>query len=683
MPGLPLLFTGTGGTTEFNYHPLPGLYLGEDTFLGEGIWLDEGISEAFAASPALAQEGIFETVTPVPAEAFMPVPGLPTFGQVTEIVSPVPAVAFMQVPGFGGQERIETVTPVPAVAFMPVPGTSGAIPFVIIPSVRELPPLRIHIDVHTPAGKYFRWGTDEPDPANVPAGIRFSDTMPGGFETFDCTLPRKNGREGADLEPFSTIRALGAGGESVWEGRLERAPRSSGDQVAVSPSAVGYQAALDDDKSATAVYVDRDVGRWQEPTTTRRLVLSGANTSVGSAGTANDFVQPALMLSYQGGWSTPSGMTAEAVYLGPSGVTVDLVFCEWEANGSVNAADANWQARVFSTTDGNDFNDASADLLVANTGQIIYTPASPRRGAIAQLKYVAGPIASDGVDYQMFWKKLAAYGRHGVQRREQFGDAYGVWASDVVAHAVKRWAPELNVSTTSIGASGFIIPHLVFLEPTTAGEIVKQASRFGLQDWAVWDDRTFWWHDRGDNSRHWRTRVGPAQLEETGPTADRVYESVVVQYQDVDGSAKTAGPPGSGADTESSTLKDLDPDNPANKVGIVRRALLTGLGTSTPAGAVEIGRRFLEEQKLLDSSGRARIVGHVESNSGVTFPYWAPRAGDTVSFIDASDSSPRRIVRTDKDHSSRTCSIDLDAPPEGLQALLERLGVALVPLGFS
>jgi hypothetical protein len=64
-------------------------------------------------------------------------------------------------------------------------------------------------------------------------------------------------------------------------------------------------------------------------------------------------------------------------------------------------------------------------------------------------------------------------------------------------------------------------------------------------------------------------------------------------------------------------------------------------------------------------------------------PYWAPRAGDEIAFVDASDKSYRRIIRTEKDHDSRTVSFDLDAPPEGLAQLLERLGVVLVPLGIG
>jgi hypothetical protein len=269
--------------------------------------------------------------------------------------------------------------------------------------------------------------------------------------------------------------------------------------------------------------------------------------------------------------------------------------------------------------------------------------------------------------------------------------AGGYYASDMIFHAVTRYAPTLQASyapsvasgaaSATIQQSGFVVPHASFLERTTAGEIVRQLARFGLQDWAVWDDKTFWFHDRGARGRKWRARVEQTHLEETGPQAERLWNSVIVQYQDVDGTTVTAGPPGSGSSVVDGSLFDPDPDNPANKLGITRRALLT-ISTALPQQAIQLGRRFLEEQKLLDSSGRASIVGHIESDRGVLFPYWAVRAGDYISFTNASDTSYRRIVRTDKDSSTYTCSVDLDSPPEGLQSLLERLGAGLSDLSL-
>src|SRR4051812_4801515 len=103
--------------------------------------------------------------------------------------------------------------------------------------VRELPPLRQYIELATPSGRRYRWADDEPNPANVPSGLRHSSTMPGGHESCDVTLPRKPGVDYSDLERLSTLRVVGAGGDVAGEFRLERAPRVSGDQMAISPSA--------------------------------------------------------------------------------------------------------------------------------------------------------------------------------------------------------------------------------------------------------------------------------------------------------------------------------------------------------------------------------------------------------------------------------------------------------------
>lgn len=280
------------------------------------------------------------------------------------------------------------------------------------------------------------------------------------------------------------------------------------------------------------------------------------------------------------------------------------------------------------------------------------------------------------------FSKLAAYGNHNLTTKTlATGEPDGLRASDIVAYTVTKWAPALTVTADSVQPSDLVIPHLVFTDHTTAAEIIRSVTRFELQDWAVWDNRVFYWHPRGARGRAWRTRVAPAQLEEMGPQIDRLYESVIVEYQDVDGSTKTVGPPGSGADIENTLLKDDDPLNPANQLGITRRALLQ-MGTSVASVAAEVGRRFLEEQKTLDGSGRIRIVGYIEDDRGVTHPYHAIRAGDTIAFMDASDSSPRRIVRVEHNEVERACSVHLDAPPDGLAALLERLQVALIPLGI-
>jgi hypothetical protein len=547
--------------------------------------------------------------------------------------------------------------------------------------VRETPPLRETTEIVTPSGTRYRWASDEYRAADIPTGDRWSDTMPGGYETHDVTLPRKPGIDYSDLERLSTITRHSASGEIIWQGRLERAPRVSGDQVAISPSAVGWQAHLEDDKSARMIYIDQSLTNWSEPSAQRRIDLAEASNGyqAGAAGQDQTNNLPAFITRLTQPWA--ANTASEALY-DAHGIEIGAIYYDVLAASVTNPADANWiwglgvaQQDDISTTD------TSGDLSTTANRLGYFTPTNTTYTfAFLQQFYSAASTSTAGLEFPVSWRKLTVYGAHGLTRRGT-DDPAGFYDADIIGHAISQWCPLLTTSTESLSASTFVIPQMAFLDPTTAGEIVRQATRFGLRDWAVWNDKTFWLHDRGARGRTWRAQVGPAQLEETGPQVDRLWNSIIVAYQDVDGSTRTVGPVGSGADTEDDVLSDDDPENPANKLGIVRRDMLS-MGTSTVAGATEIGRQFLEQSKLLDTSGRAVIVGTVQDDKGVLHPYSHMHAGDTIVFSDASDTSARRIVRTEKNRSDRSCSIDLDSPPEGLDALLERLAVVLVPLGL-
>lgn len=524
---------------------------------------------------------------------------------------------------------------------------------------------------------------DEPRAENVPSGLRFSSTMPGGHESSDVTLARKPGVDYSDVQRFSTSRVIGAGGYVAWEGRLEAAPRVSGDQMAISPSAVGYQAHLDDDKSASIIYLDAAIDRWTGASSGRRLALIAAHFNPMDPVTQPNQTTGAPTLEEgfdDNPWTTSGEPIVEALYDAGAGNRIGRLLAAWAKGGNVDSANVNWHwDAILSSDDLLTTIDATANLRGTGPGSVDLSASGGRRFASLRHFLATSNVGASGKRFAIYWTLIRVLGDHGLTLR----NSTGLLASDIVAHAVGRWAPLLNFTLgETITSSSFVIPHLAFYDPTTASEIINQATRFGLQDWAVWDDKTFYWAPRGTFGRKWRARIAPAQLSETGASADQLWESIVVQYQDVDGSTRTVGPPGSGVDTEDATLKDVDPENPANQLGIVRRALLQ-MGISTAAGAIEVGRRFLEEQKALNTSGQAQLVGHVTDDRGVAHPAWRVRAGDQISFVDAADSSYRRVVRADYGDDARTCTIDLDAPPEGLQALLERLGVVLAPLGIG
>lgn len=552
--------------------------------------------------------------------------------------------------------------------------------------VRELPPLRQSLLVTAPNGRTYRWSEDEPDPANVMKSLKYSSTMPGGFENFGCVLPRKPEHDYADLVALSDIQVLGPGCGIDGEYRLEAVPKQSGDEMAVSPEAVGWQANLADDQSATMIYVDRDLGRWTTMSRSSR-VGGWASFTVEDPNVEADIVSaglPSLRLTNTGPWAAANRPAAQATYDAGKGNKIADAYYDWVLSNSTGGSNL---VNIWSDEDSDDI--AGSDQRILNNSGVAtratyQPPSAARRYYFISLSETAGAAcAVDNSIALLALRSLAVYGNHGLTKR---GAAPGgFYAADAVAHAVGRWAPKLKYTTGLYGTiqqSSFVIPQLAFPDLTTADAMVKEMTKYELLDWAVWERRTFYLNARNARGRKWRARVGPARLRGTGQQVDAMWNSVIVQYQDVDGSQRTVGPTGSNADATSALLVDSDPLSPLNQAGVARRCLLK-MGVTTAAGAIQVGARFLEQSRFINTSGQATLTGHVMDDKGRLHPYFSVRAGDQISFTDAADTSYRRIVRADVDRPAREVSIDLDAPPQALQALLERLSVVIQPLGFS
>jgi hypothetical protein len=478
------------------------------------------------------------------------------------------------------------------------------------------------------------------------------------------------------------------GGQIAWEGRIEAIPRNSGSEMAVSPQMVGWQAHLEDNKNARALYVDRDLGGWGSMSRANRLglIAFGVTPSDGSVAPDTTTGIPAVLLSIVGNGSG-TVQRQENLYDAGAGLAIGSIYYDFVRGANVNG----FHDSKIGTDDDDGFPSptATANLcsLASSTGTL--TAGTNERFARIYLQMAAGSGGTNGLTYDNTFRRVTVWGNHGLTKRGTAPDD-GLYASDVIAHALGRFAPLLTYTTGANGTitdSSFVIPQLVFRDSTTAAEIIKQADRFHLRDWFVWEGQnpgqpTFYYHERGARGKAWRARVGPSGLSETGLSMARLWNGVVVRYQDVDGTTKTVGPTGALADSTSSSLVDADPLNPANKLGISRWAVLDMSGVSTLAAATEVGRRFLVETKALDTSGRADIQGHVQDDRGTYYPAWRIRAGDTIVFTDAADTSSRRVIRATYDDSTKTCAVDLDAPPDSLDSLLERLSVVLVKLGL-
>lgn len=565
-----------------------------------------------------------------------------------------------------------------------------------ITAIRESPPTRLSIVTKTAAGTIGRWAADERNPESQAADIQFSTAMPGGFDTFSCSLARDPKRSYFDVEELADIKVYGPGGQIAWEGQLQQLPDQGGSSSALNPAGVGYQDLLNDDSGAAMIYIDQDLSNWTDPSLARQQALTTANYQIGSVSTATDPETglPALVLEVDGPW--PALVVAEARYDAGLAGTVKKIYYAY-APGPGTGSMTNVVA--VAATAGGGAASSSSIGVAATSGA--FTATTPQRYGLLQEAY-GSPGSTSGFAYLAYWR-VAVIGNHNIPIQGTWPPTWnattktltggiGVLASDVAADALSRWVPNLTYTTGANGTiqpSSFIIPQMAFKDPGPVATIIQQITGYELLDWAVWEGPTYYQNARGQSAktRNWVSRVKPAQLQNAGPSVARIWNGVIVSYTGVDGGTYTVGPPGSGCTTESPLLVDTDPQNPANAAGPngqprKRWTLLTA-GTSTANTAIQIGQVYLAQSKELNQSGQAAIVGTVQDDHGVWWPSWMVRAGDTIRFADARDPSPRRIVSSDYSHQSRTNTLQLDAPPDTETALLQRLSVSIAPLGLS
>jgi hypothetical protein len=170
--------------------------------------------------------------------------------------------------------------------------------------VVERVPMRQYILATTPGGKTYRWGEDEPSADQTFEDLQDSDSVPGGDKELTVSLPRKPHVSYNDMTRGTLIELFGAGLQKVWGGRLQQAPRTSGDKLVIAPAAVGFQAHLSDDESAQCIPIDADMSAWGEPSARRKVeakaykINQNAQVQLLSAGDPNGGSVPAVSHSW-------------------------------------------------------------------------------------------------------------------------------------------------------------------------------------------------------------------------------------------------------------------------------------------------------------------------------------------------------------------------------------------------
>jgi hypothetical protein len=318
----------------------------------------------------------------------------------------------------------------------------------------------------------------------------------------------------------------------------------------------------------------------------------------------------------------------------------------------------------------------SADLWAGADTAGYNTLSSPRRFCTIEWLYNTTPAGTAGADFSIFASQLAVYGSHGLTG---YGDnPKGFLASDVIRDVCTRFCPKLNPA--GVLDTAWPIPHLVFKDQTDPYDAFLAVNAFHLWELGVWEDKTLHFGPSDRTDYDWDVRLSDfgVQVEQQGDSTETLANGVVVDYTNVVTGSKDVLTPDVYTD-----LADAGSSNPANTHGLQRWFKLSLSSPTTTDAALQIGRAALAEYNAPKAPGTINMTGHVRDRAGHWQQGWKVRAGDTIAITDHPNDSPRLVTETSWNHDSKQLTVTTDSANARIDAVLDRVGVALSAAGLS
>jgi hypothetical protein len=537
---------------------------------------------------------------------------------------------------------------------------------------------RLAMVVSGPDGSSTRWADDEPEVENIPTDLTLSGSIPGGDADLSCGLLRDLTYRAADLRNRNAVLVHGPGAEPTWRGYLAKTPAT---KTTVSPAAVGEVNRLKGDPTLRMIPVDRDLSHWGPAGITRKINNNIGNSPTSDASVISTADGQALHLEVSGAWINPLTPRVEAWYDAGPGMQIERV-----SGGLLSTEATQWHFGLYGadTAAGDGVTTESGDLWAGATTAFSFFPSPAKRLMIALWIYTATPAGADGDTFAIDFMYVCVGGTDVPRQEMNDGqNGFGVYGQDVLDAILTKAGNGITFDRVNSAVDRFIIPHLVWLEPVTAEQAILDTNRFFRNLWGVYDGKLKWapaesfgqrWHVRRDEG---------ADPQAAGDDIEREINGVVVKYQDsFTGEAAIVGPPVTGlvgpGGMSTAGLAITDPYLPVNEWN--QRAIAeVQAGLTSEAGAIRIGEMFREGIEAATGSGSIEIGNwQVYDDTGARYPAWAPREGDRLVEDDVPGRPERLIVQRNYKRASRTSTLTLDAPPDALQALQERLQVVLV-----
>lgn len=441
---------------------------------------------------------------------------------------------------------------------------------------------------------------------------QYSSVDPGGFETATVTLPRD-----ATVRRGDRLR-ITSGLDVAWEGRVSEPERDLSDTgVQTMIACEGYGAALSDGVMA-AIYVDRDLTRWGEPSDA--FVQSDSNTPRAHQAAIiypDSGGHPILSTETPGSSDLSGGLPESSAMYDAGDASVAYLYAYILLSG-INPVYSDWTWELYGSGADNvdpygttgPYWQYPYDYQSEPTGLRYYTMPAISGDPLAQWRYAFLRLYNGTLDtkstqtYRVLWRDLTAYGLTGVPLRGP--DPQGVYGSDVARHVIAQLAG-LDPGIIP-DADHLIIPHLAYPQQVAHEQILSDTAALCGWHYGTWESLSLLsdrprvdFRPRPAAPTCWAPRHALSDLKLSEPLSE-LYDQCVVTYTDPAGKPATA--------TWTLPVPELA------DLGLTR-TLQAQLGTMTQTAALTVAYLLLAgHAQDSTAAGTATLRGTIDTATG-------------------------------------------------------------------
>ncbi len=369
--------------------------------------------------------------------------------------------------------------------------------------------------------------------------LRYSSSNPGGDENCTFTIKRSWFADNPEIARGNLLRIL-AGVDILWQGRVEETDRGADSTETIAVTAYGLGTRLKDG-TFREIFADRDLSKWGEPSTQRKLNL--INGGFGLAATAS--VTPggggpapaALMMDFTGVAATASLHEGVELWYYGGDVDIDhLLFDQvgdgttpWVKYGRLSSDD------LFSSYD----ESPNYSGFAENTDQGVHATVEGRKYASFGAFFTNNGFVGQMTNKQ-YWPHIIVMGSHGLDWRGTWPDL-GFTVDQMVGYVVDQVS---GIVIRRLDAQTFVVRQAAYTDPVKHSDAIEDLNKYEGCDWGTWApdsplDRTlagqFDFRDPEPTIQHWSARRAQCEGLDLHSETATLYGKVDVSYEGSDG----------------------------------------------------------------------------------------------------------------------------------------------------